>query len=618
MTKTKLQKDVVPQSTSDELAQFRTRLERIQTSLRVETGVSRLQAIAAGLSEELRMSFCVVGQVIDRERMKVLHWCGPDDFRPRPTYSLSGTPQLNVLQERKLTICPDQAASLFPKAELLVQHRARAFIGVPIFGHEGQVIGVLSLFHPEPRHLDEEDQIVAELYAGYVAIELEHLDTEGQLAANLRQMEQRTNELAVLNTLSTEITAELDLERLLENLLSQATKLLDALWGALYLSRNMGKSLELCVNKFPDESLTGLVLNRGEGLAGKILESGQTEILTEQRNWPGRGPQFDRFNFRAMLGVPIKWGEEILGVLTMADSDPERTFNNRDVRLAELFARQAAIAIHNAHLYEQIRQQLQRQEVLYQTAVDLGSSLSIDRILETLTKRTAEALKVKTCTFNLLKDDSYQVVAEYNHPDLGEVSNLGRRFPLSDYPQEILAEGQPLHVYRSEGQHAASNPPLRLYLRYEQATCYLMMPVKIQDELIGMIEVFDDTPHRFFDREEIALLTILANQAAAAIKNAWLVEQLVKDERLLAIEQMTAAVHHEVNNPLTIIISNVDWLLKQAVEISEEDRQQLENIQQAAKRIRDLVAQLEHVKDYTITYVGQTTMIDLQRQQPKS
>jgi two-component sensor histidine kinase len=115
---------------------------------------------------------------------------------------------------------------------------------------------------------------------------------------------------------------------------------------------------------------TGSVLHRGEGLAGKIWETGEPLIVDDYQQWEGRVSAYEGYPFTAIVGVPVRWGatgagEEFLGVLNV-NADPTRTFSPADAELLSLFATQAAIAIQNAQLYERAQQDAQTKATLLQ------------------------------------------------------------------------------------------------------------------------------------------------------------------------------------------------------------------------------------------------------------
>src|SRR5579859_4282599 len=95
-----------------------------------------------------------------------------------------------------------------------------------------------------------------------------------------------------------------------------------------------------------DTSLTAAVVRQRTALFDNNIGSPQgryTKLLTE-------GPQVP---IRAMLGVPLMREDRVVGVLSVANTDPDRSFSENDIEQAQAFAIQAAIAIENARLYQE-------------------------------------------------------------------------------------------------------------------------------------------------------------------------------------------------------------------------------------------------------------------------
>ncbi len=172
--------------------------------------------------------------------------------------------------------------------------------------------------------------------------------------------------LEAVRQVGLEITAELELEALLHSIVLQAIELQEATGGGLFLYRPQQDLLEWIVSIGDDEMPPiGSVIHRDEGLSGKVWTRNAPMIVNEYRQWSGRSSNFDGYPLGALLGVPIRWREEFLGVLVV-NKDIPGAFSLEDVELLELFAAQAAIAIKNARLYEQTRQAAETKAMLLQ------------------------------------------------------------------------------------------------------------------------------------------------------------------------------------------------------------------------------------------------------------
>jgi diguanylate cyclase (GGDEF)-like protein/PAS domain S-box-containing protein len=171
------------------------------------------------------------------------------------------------------------------------------------------------------------------------------------------EIRQRTAQLEALRQIGLELTAQLDLDALLRSIVSRAIELVGGDSGGLYLYRPEQDVLKWVMAVGPIMAPIGSVLRRGEGLSGKVLQTGEPIIVDDYQAWEGRAAIYKGYPFKAVVGVPVRWGEEFLGVLNVL-ADLPCAFSSPDIELLGLFATQAAIAIRNARLYEEAQREI--------------------------------------------------------------------------------------------------------------------------------------------------------------------------------------------------------------------------------------------------------------------
>jgi PAS domain S-box-containing protein len=160
--------------------------------------------------------------------------------------------------------------------------------------------------------------------------------------------------LAALHETTLGLISHLDLDDLLQGLITRAGQLFGTPHGFIdlvdpdkgVLDRKVG------VGVF-DQSI---VYSRkpGEGLAGKIWQSGERLVIDDYDSWSGRASYFDYNVIRAVMGAPLKSGQEVVGVIGIAyGTKSDRTFGDEDVEPLSHFAQLASIALDNARLYSE-------------------------------------------------------------------------------------------------------------------------------------------------------------------------------------------------------------------------------------------------------------------------
>lgn len=162
----------------------------------------------------------------------------------------------------------------------------------------------------------------------------------------------RQNEyLAALHATTLGLISRLDLKDLLETLVMRAGQLLGTHHGFIYLAAPGGAELErkVGVGVFSEDRAPRL--KPGEGLSGKVWQTGRPLVVNDYETWAGRSPS-GTHQVHAMAGVPLHSGSKVVGVLALAsDRESERVFGNDEVEQLSRFAQLASIALDNARLY---------------------------------------------------------------------------------------------------------------------------------------------------------------------------------------------------------------------------------------------------------------------------
>jgi PAS domain S-box-containing protein len=164
---------------------------------------------------------------------------------------------------------------------------------------------------------------------------------------------QRNKYLLALQETALELTSQLDLDILLENIVKRAGQLMGTTSGYLdLLEPATGQLLPRIGLGALSESLVHPV-KLGEGIAGTIWKTREPLVVNDYDNWPGRVSNYTRGVLSSIVGVPLLSDNHVLGVLGLAyEYSANRTFEPESVEILTQFSRLAAIAIENARLFE--------------------------------------------------------------------------------------------------------------------------------------------------------------------------------------------------------------------------------------------------------------------------
>ncbi|HLF00909.1 MAG TPA: GAF domain-containing protein, partial [Anaerolineales bacterium] len=164
--------------------------------------------------------------------------------------------------------------------------------------------------------------------------------------------------LAALHETALLLLNRFELMPLLDFIVARAGTLLDTPHGYIDIALPDGSALEQKVGRGVFSQWVGERLQIGRGLGGRIWQTGQPIAVDDYATWPDHSEFFVTTSFHALLGVPLKSGDRVLGVLGLAYGGSERKFDASQIELLSRFADLASLAIDNARLYTAAQDEL--------------------------------------------------------------------------------------------------------------------------------------------------------------------------------------------------------------------------------------------------------------------
>jgi len=385
-----------------------------------------------------------------------------------------------------------------------------AHMGVPVqWGDE--FLGVLEVRAKASRGFSRQDAHLLELFATQAAIAIRN-------ARMYEETRERTAQLETLHTLSAAVTAQLDLDRLLETVVQQGCRMLDVRGGGLYLIDAEAAELEQVVSYGYQADHTGSRLRSGEGTAGMAWQRGEPTVIEDYSSWEGRAAEWDDEHLAASLAVPLWRGDEIIGTLGFDAVDQERSFSEDDVWLTTMFANQASVAIENARLYEETTQSLSETEALREVMLAAASTLDRDELLARSLRAIHRALDVEHLSFSA-PDESGEVMVV--HPSL-----IGFSVPEGEDLRLPLDASVAGRVY-SSGRSALIKDTAGSAYYYEcdpAMRSELAVPVQVGERVEGVLNA--ESPRvAAFDSRMVNTFEAIAAQLGTALENVRLYDE---------------------------------------------------------------------------------------------
>ena len=421
----------------------------------------------------------------------------------------------------------------------------------------------------------------------------EQLQQEIAERARVEEDLRRQNEyLAALHATMAEISAELELSKLLRAIVERAVVLLGASGGELATYNEEQREPLVVISYNMEQDYVGTHLALGEGAMGRVAETHEPLIIEDYHTWEGRSPQYADVQVHALLAAPLEVGGRLVGVISIAATDPARQFGPADLRLLNLFAQQAAIAIENARLFSETERRVAELATLTDIGQALSSTLRVDEILQLIYEQTRRVMYAEDmiivlydqerqeleCVFSTNPDDI--PVGARGPADSGMVSFIVKHRKSLLLPSNAMERAREMGLEPVGGQPSAS---------------WLGVPMLRGERLLGMIVVQHYTTPNVYDESHQVLLETVASQAAIAIENARLFKEAQKAKE--AAEQATQAkstflanMSHEIRTPLNAIIGYSEILAEDFEDEELEDFiPDLQKIHAAGKHLLSLI-----------------------------
>jgi PAS domain S-box-containing protein len=413
--------------------------------------------------------------------------------------------------------------------EALQELDSRAVLATPVLVFD-RMIGVFGLHRAEPGAWSDAEIALAEAVARELGIAIHAAQL---LHENAQRLEQQTALLKAAQV----VTSELRLETVLQRLVDEVTKLLDADAADCYLYDSDNSLLRCAAVHGLDPNLVGF-----EFLAERSVDARFTEPVPD--------PAYQ--GFASAISAQMTWSGERRGVLGVATRDPERRFGELERSLLETFAGLASLAVRNAVSFEQSVRQARVQRGLYGIASALSEHLSQSATLDAVAHAANEALGGSFTAVLMPGARRLELTASYRVPD-ELAATLRDEIPAS---AEVLVTAASERRLLSASSLDDDDRFGEEWRRLAGVRSLLAIPVDPPRRERGGLVVVFFAEQRTFSDDDLELGRRLAGAARAGLERSELYEgertaralsqQLARLGSLLATELEPAAILEEL------------------------------------------------------------------------
>jgi signal transduction histidine kinase len=316
------------------------------------------------------------------------------------------------------------------------------------------------------------------------------------------------------------------------------------------------------------------VLRRGEGLAGKVWQAAEPIVVEDYARWDGRAADFADHPLGPVLGVPLKSGHEVTGIIGVTRSPGSPPFQPEELEQMMRFAQLASIALDNARLHTSLQQELAERrraeaelqkayqtlerrvsertrelQILNSITVTVNRSLNLQEVLQYAIDTTGDAVGLEAGAAYRLDDETAPdpVLTLLAHRGLSaEILPVVERLSLGgSMIEKTLPAGEPLAWTPAEHRRES----VRRALAREGLAFGVSVPLVAQGKLLGAM-VLGSRTERVLNAEELSLLTLIGQEVGTAVNNARLYDRAQQMAALEERNRLAQELHDSVTQSL--------------------------------------------------------------------
>ncbi len=465
----------------------------------------------------------------------------------------------------------------------------RAWMGVPL-NAGAETIGVMTVGAYDPNVTFTEDELkifwaIADQAASAIV-----------KARLFQQTEQRARQLATLNEVSTSMSSTLELDPLLQRIIQSSADILACVAGSLFLTDEETGEYVFRVAVGPvGQNLVGMRVAPGKGFVGEAIESGRALIVNDVQNdprWFKGTDDASGFVTRALMVVPLRYQGKPIGAVEVINKRDGTPFSDEDQNLLTAFSGQAAVAIQNARLFTMTDQALAERvdELSAMQRIDreLNTTLDVQRVMNLTLSWAMKSTKASAGAVGIVSENGIAIIATQGYDESGE--QLQSNFlPLNQGPLgQVVQTGETTLLH-----DVTPGPPLANQPRLPSTRSQLVIPIKRERQVLGLITLESPDPEAFTPRD-VDFVTRLVDHANVAITNARLFAEV--NSANIAKSEFVSFVAHELKTPMTSIRGYTDLLASSAVgPINDMQKQFLSTVRGNVDRMATLVSDLADI-----------------------